>query len=269
MDISGHVLVVGGGSGIGRATALMFAKTGAAGIMIADINIETARNVAAECKNVGMNSSLRVDAVYMDITDETSVDAALRHIGSAFGTIDHCVVTAGVGLTGAIEIADMDVAEFKRVIDVNVTGSFIVTRAMSAFMRQTAQPTDKPSSVARGTIVLMGSGQSFVPFHGMTQYTTAKHAVLGLAKNAAMDNVKHGIRVNCVCPSWVATPMVTRLNAGTPGLEDMINRVVPAGRMASPEEVADAIVFLSSPRSSYVTGISFVVDGGTLLQLRL
>lgn len=74
----------------------MFAKTGAAGIMIADINIETARNVAAKCKNVGMNSSLRVDAVYMDITDEASVDAALSHIGSAFGTIDHCVVTAGV-----------------------------------------------------------------------------------------------------------------------------------------------------------------------------
>ena len=85
---------------------------------------------------------------------------------------------------------DVVVAEFKRVIDVNVTGSFIITRAMSAFMRQTAQPTDTPSSVTRGTIVLMGSGQSFVPFHGMTQYTTAKHAVLGLAKNAGLLNIK-------------------------------------------------------------------------------
>ncbi|KAI0096598.1 NAD(P)-binding protein [Nemania sp. FL0031] len=269
MDISGYVLVVGGGSGIGRATALMFAKNGAAGIIVADINIETARNVAAECKDMGPNSPPRVDAVLMDITDEASVDTALSHVRSTFGKIDHCVVTAGVGLTGASEIADMDVAEFRRVIDVNVTGSFIITRAISAFMRQTAQPTDSTCMVTRGTIVLMGSGQSFVPFHGMTQYTTAKHAVLGLVKNAAMDNVKHGTRVNCVCPSWVATPMVTRLNAGTPGLEDTINRAVPAGRMASPEEVADAIVFLSSPRSSYVTGISFVVDGGTLLQLRL
>ncbi|KAK5630494.1 hypothetical protein RRF57_006209 [Xylaria bambusicola] len=233
--------------------------------------MDTARHVASECMEVGCNSAFRSEAIFMDITDERSVDAALSQTILLFGRIDHCVVTAGVGLTGATEIANMDIAEFKRIIDINLTGSFIATRAVSACMiLQAAQTTDiEKGATTRGTIVLMGSGQSFVPFEGMTHYTVAKHGVLGLTKNAAMDNVKHGIRVNCVCPSWVETPMVERLNAGTPGLEEKIKQAVPMGRMAHPEEIADAIVFLSSPRSSYVTGSSFVVDGGTMLQLRL
>lgn len=86
-----------------------------------------------------------------------------------------------------------------------------------------------------------------------------------LTRVAALDNAAYSIRVNCICPSWVDTPMMQRAIAGVPGLEQMINSMVPLGRMARPEEVADAVIFLCSPRSSYVTGCGFIIDGGTTL----
>ncbi|KAI1355391.1 NAD(P)-binding protein [Xylaria sp. FL0043] len=271
MNVSGYVLIIGGGNGIGKATALGFAREGAIGIMIADIDQQAAGNTALECKAVGVAPSFRSESLYIDITNEATVDQAMKQTMKSFGRLDHCVITAGIALSGATEIADMDVAEFRRVVDVNLTGSFIATRAVSAIMRQAARSeTNEAHNISpQGTIVLMGSGQSLVPFRGMTHYVAAKHAVVGLAKNAAVDNMQHGIRVNCVCPSWVNTPMVAQLTANTAGLEETIRRAVPMGRMANLEEVVDAIIFLSSPRSSYVTGTTLVIDSGTMLQLRV
>ncbi|KAI1743075.1 NAD(P)-binding protein [Xylaria scruposa] len=271
MNISGYVIIVGGGHGIGKAAALKFAKEGAAGIMIADIDQQAANDAALECQSGATNPSFKSESVLTDITDEAAVDAAVLRTVTSFGRLDHCVITAGIALSRATEIADMEVADFRRIIDVNVTGSFIVTRAVSSAMRRIAQSStnEAAGTINHGTIVLMGSGQSLVPFPGMAHYVAAKHAVVGLTKNAAVDNIQYGIRVNCVCPSWVKTPMVVRLTEETPGLGETINRAVPMGRMAELEEVVDAIIFLSSPRSGYVTGTSFIVDGGTMLQLRL
>ncbi|KAI1142780.1 NAD(P)-binding protein [Hypoxylon sp. FL0543] len=271
MDVSGYALIVGGGSGIGKAAALGFAKEGASGIMVADIDLTAATAVAAECKSVASNPGFKAEAVHMDVTSEESVDLATGHTSKAFGRIDYCVTCAGIGTQDAVEISEANVAEFRRFMDVNVIGTFLVTRAVSAIMkRQDPTPVNQPPerAVTRGTIVNMGSGQSFVPGFGQTQYTTSKHAVLGLSRNAALDNVQHGIRVNCLCPSWVDTPLVERAKQGTPGLGEAIDSLVPMGRVARPEEVADAIIFLSSPRSSYVTGSDFVIDGGTILRLK-
>ncbi|KAI0910045.1 NAD(P)-binding protein [Ustulina deusta] len=235
MDISGYTLIVGGGSGIGKAAALVFAKEGAACVM---------------CRATASNPPFQSEGVHIDVTIEGSVDMVTRQILVSFGRLDHCVINAGRGR--GEEISDADIAEFRRVMDVNVTGTFIVTLAVSALVRlncPTTLQTDVPESAATcGMIVLVGSGQSFVPFHGMTQYTASKHAVLGLTKNAAWHPSE------LWCPSWVDTPLVARLNVGTPGLEGFITQAV-----------ANAIIFLSSPRSSYVTGASLIINGGTML----
>ncbi|KAI1405139.1 hypothetical protein F4819DRAFT_494345 [Hypoxylon fuscum] len=262
MDIAGYALIVGGGSGIGRACALGLAKDGASGVMVADLDIDSANEVASACKSSAINPNFRVRSIVVDVTLEESVKHAAEDTAEAFGRIDYCVNCAGIGVQSDREIAEANTAEFTRFMNVNVTGTFHVLRAVSAIMKlQDPKPVSVASTdrgVSRGVIVTMGSASSFVSTPRMVQYTTSKHAVLGLSKNAALDNAAYSIRVNCICPSWVDTPMMQRAIAGVPGLEQMINSMVPLGRMARPEEVADAVIFLCSPRSR---AIGFVTDG--------
>lgn len=153
--------------------------------MIADLDVEAAKRVATETKAVAKNPSLRVEAFQVDVASEDSVNIALEHWGKAFGRLDYCVNCAGIGVEKAAGIANADVAEFMRFLTVNVTGSFLVTRAASAIMvAQEARQTQKGAGSSRGAIVNMASASSFVSTPGMVQYTTSKHAVLGLTKNA-------------------------------------------------------------------------------------
>ncbi|RAL07199.1 SDR family NAD(P)-dependent oxidoreductase, partial [Aspergillus homomorphus CBS 101889] len=116
--------------------------------------------------------------------------------------------------------------------------------------------------IGRGCIINLGSCNSYIPTRGITQYTTAKHAVMGITKNAALDNAVHGIRVNAVCPSWVQGPMMDRALEGSPSLKEEVLKVIPLGRLALPEEVSEAVMFLSSPGASYITGVGWIIDGG-------
>ncbi|TVY83915.1 2,5-dichloro-2,5-cyclohexadiene-1,4-diol dehydrogenase [Lachnellula suecica] len=279
MDINGYALVIGGGNGIGKASALAFAKSGALGVTVADLNLEDARKVAQECTAVAANPKFSVVAQHVDVTSEVSVRETAEHAIQVFGRIDYCVNSAGVspllfhpsmvGVQNALEISDAHVDEFQHMLDTNVTGTFLVTKLVSTVMRsQEARLNDAAMpqrGTTRGTIVNLGSASSFASSPGMAHYTTSKFAVLGLTKNAALDNAVHGIRVNCVCPSWVDTLMVRQAIENVPGLGEQIKSAVPMGRMATPEEVADAVIFMSSPRSSYVTGCRFIIDGGTTL----
>ncbi|PHH61956.1 hypothetical protein CDD81_7705 [Ophiocordyceps australis] len=170
-------------------------------------------------------------------------------------------------------MAEADASEFARFLTINVTGTFNVTRAVSAAMKsQEARPVTVSASctavergVCRGAIVNLGSASSYVATPGLVHYTTSKHAVLGLSKNAALDNIAHGIRVNCLCPTWVDTPMVQKAMASLPDLEPMIKALVPMGRIACVQEVADAALFMCSPRSSYITGSGLILDGGATI----
>ncbi|QSZ36201.1 hypothetical protein DSL72_007327 [Monilinia vaccinii-corymbosi] len=268
MDITGCAFVIGA-SGIGRSCAIAFANAGASSLTVADINLDAALAVAKECQSVSSNPLFRAEGVRIDVTLEDSVKAAIHHAVSTFGRIDYCVNSAGVGVKIAAETAEANVEEFNNMLKVNATGTFIVTRTMSAIMKaQESHPID-PSFPGRGTtrgsIVNLGSASSFVATPKMVQYTASKHAVIGITKNAALDNAAYGVRVNSVCPSWVDTPMMRKAMDDIPGLEKMIESAVPLGRIATAEEVADTVMFLCSPKSSYATGCNLILDGGTTL----
>ncbi|KAL6898670.1 hypothetical protein GGI43DRAFT_428358 [Trichoderma evansii] len=269
MDISGNAFIVGGGSGIGRACALGLAKDGAAGILIADMNVEAAGRVIAECKSVATASNFRAEAIHIDISQEESVKKATDYMVETFERIDYCINCAGIGVQMPLNIAQADLGEFSRFLRVHVEGTFLLVRSASAVMqRQELKPIDAANPArggTRGSIVTLGSGNSFAAAPHLVQYTAAKHAVLGVTKNAALDNAPYGIRVNCVCPTWVETPMIQGARDGGMDIDSWVNKVVPLGRIATAEEVADSVIFLCSPRASYVTGSGFIIDGGTML----
>ncbi|KAF4125698.1 NAD(P)-dependent dehydrogenase, short-chain alcohol dehydrogenase family [Geosmithia morbida] len=269
MNVDGNAIIVGGGSGIGRACAIGFAKDGAAGVLITDLDLNAAEAVAVECGAVATAANFRVEAFQVDITQEESVEAAIKRMLETFGRIDYCVNCAGVGVQVPRLVSEADSTEFRRFLKIHVEGTFSLVRAVSAAMTsQHLRPNGPPGSgrgETRGSIVTLGSGNSFVATPHMVQYTTAKHAILGLTKNAALDMAPHGIRINCVCPTWVETPMIQQARDGGVDIDAWVKGMVPLGRIATAEEVADTVIFLCGPKSSYVTGSGFILDGGTLV----
>ncbi|KAJ0418286.1 hypothetical protein BJY00DRAFT_288263 [Aspergillus carlsbadensis] len=274
MEITGNALIVGGASGIGMACALTLARDGAAGIMIADLDLAAARAVASKCEQIAKSPTFRAEATHVDVTDEGSVKAAAASMASILGRIDYCIHCAGIAQPDHAHVADSDLSELRRELEVNTAGTFLVLREVATIMK--AQELQEIPSLlgdargaTRGVIVVLGSASSYVATPGRGMYTTSKHAVMGLVKSAAIDHIQDGIRVNAVCPSWVNTPMLQQATGANPELEELIRTLVPISRIASAEEVADVVAFLCSPRSSYMVGCGVIVDGGTTLTGRV
>ncbi|KAL9638320.1 MAG: hypothetical protein Q9164_001625 [Protoblastenia rupestris] len=267
MDIDGYALVTGAGSGIGRGCAIAYAVEGAAGVVFADMNKAAAEKAATESLSVATNPKYRALIMQVDVTKEDAVNAMIDETIKEFGRIDYALNSAGIGVQAPAEIAEASTSEYRNFLDVNVFGMFLVVRAESAVMKkQDLKPVNGKNAKRggnRGVIVNMGSCSSYVATPQLGQYTTSKHAVLGLTRNA--DNSRHNVRVNCLCPSWVDTPMVSKAVAGNSSLQALMESAVPMGRIAQVDEIADVVMFLSSPRASYVTGSSWIVDGGTTL----
>ncbi|KAI2618420.1 hypothetical protein GGR54DRAFT_640544 [Hypoxylon sp. NC1633] len=267
MDITGYAFVTGGGNGIGKACCLLFAELGASGVIVADINLEAAQQTVTEAKAVASNPNFRGEAIHVDVSKEESAKNAVAHTVRSFGRIDYCVHSAGIPPRTSDPLSSANFAEFQDLNGVHVNGTFLVVSAVSAAMAsQEPKPVDASSpqrGVIRGTIVVLGSLASLITPPGMVQYSTAKHAVLGLAKSAAIENGPLHIRVNCICPAWIETPLLRRTMDAMTGLDDdALVANIPMGRIGTTKEVAQSAIYLCSSWSSFMTGHALVLDGG-------
>ncbi len=234
------VVLTGAGSGIGAATALRFAAEGAS-VVVSDINGGNAdRVVAAIVRASGRAMAVRADvSVEQDVSD--LVDRAL----SEYASLDVMVNNAGIGETAG-DIDTLDASAWQRTINVNLNGVFYgvkhAVRAMKA-------------KRVKGSIINVSSILGLVGLANAAAYTAAKHGVMGLTKAAALELAAIGIRVNAVNPAFIQTPMIA-------GMEDAVLPLHPMARLGTPEEVAAMICFLASDDASFVTGASYLVDGG-------
>jgi NAD(P)-dependent dehydrogenase (short-subunit alcohol dehydrogenase family) len=242
------VIVTGGGSGIGRATALAFAREGAS-VAVADVSQEKAAAVAAEATGAGG----RALAVACDVSRAEDCDRAVRDTEAAFGPLDVLVNNAGIGASGTVLTTDE--ATFERLMAVNVRGTYLMSRAALAVMVPRR----------RGAIVNAGSIAGVRAVADRAAYVTTKFAVVGLTKAMALDHVKDGIRVNAVCPGTTMTPWIGERLKEAPDPDAAMSVLVarqPMGRLGTAEEMAAAYLFLASDESAFTTGSTLVVDGG-------
>ncbi len=245
-DFTGaHALVTGAGSGIGRAVTLALATSGAT-VVVAD------RDVAGGRQTVDLVTARGGQAQHVEC-DVTSEDAVRAAVAAAVGLsgLDFGVNCAGVAGPGTpTPLDNYAAADFDLLVAVNLRGTFLSTKHEMRAMR----------GRGRGAIVNISSGAGLTGVPGASAYCASKHGVVGLSKSAALDGATDNIRVNAICPGLVDTPMIA---ADRPP-EVSAARIAahPLGRIASPDEIADAVLWLCSDASSFVTGIALPVDGG-------
>lgn len=248
-------LISGAASGIGRAAALLLAREGAR-VAVTDLDGDAAAQLAAfiETKG-GMARSAR-----LDVQREADWEEAIDDTVEAWGTLD--VLVANAGISFARPVAEMTLQEWRRVHAVNLDGVFLGTKHAVRAMRQAGRG---------GSIVIVSSASGIKASAGASAYCSSKAAVRLFAKSVALECAPDGIRVNTVHPAGVVTPMwrtmdffhaLVRERGSEEGAWEELGKSSPMGRMASPEEIAEGILYLCSEGSSYVTGTELVIDGG-------
>ena len=252
MDFTGKVAVItGGGGGIGRATALAFAKAGAK-VVVVDSDAASGEATAGIIKQQGGEAKF----IAADVTKSADVAKYVKETLDSYGRIDCFFNNAGIEGKVA-NTADYDEAMFDRVIGVNVKGVFLGLRhVLPVLLKQKS-----------GSVVNTASVAGLVATPGMPAYVASKHAVIGLTKTASGECARQGVRVNAVCPGPVDTRMIHSLEQQlSPDDPDSVGKryqsVIPSGRYTTPEEIANMVLFLSSDLASNITGAQYVVDGG-------
>jgi NAD(P)-dependent dehydrogenase (short-subunit alcohol dehydrogenase family) len=240
-------LVTGAASGLGLVTAKAFAESGAS-VVLADWNEIAVRSAAEELAAQGHKTL----AIRCDVSDDGQVEAMVEQTASTFGRLDAAYNNAGVQNVVA-ETADQTREDFDRVTAINLRG---VWSCMKFELRQMRKQ-------GSGAIVNCSSIGGLIGAPGRGTYHAAKHGVIGLTKSAALEYAAKGIRINAVCPGLIHTPMADQMMAAgqADALEAMLKEV-PIGRLGRPEEIAAAVLWLSSPGASFVIGHALVVDGG-------
>ncbi len=253
LRLKGKVAVVtGGNSGIGRAAAVLFAKEGAK-VVIAALDSTKGQAVVNEIRQFGGEAIF----VQTDISREDEIKSMVAQAMVKFKRIDILFNNAGIELTKPV--TETTAEELEKVLSVNLKGVFFGCKHAIPYMTRHGG----------GSIINTASTAGIVGFPNMAAYSASKGAVVLLTKQMALDYAKQGIRVNCVCPGAIMTPMVERFINKSPNPEETKKQLAgmhPIGRMGKPEEIANAVLFLASDESSFVTGHSLIVDGGLTAQ---
>ncbi|NQV20643.1 MAG: glucose 1-dehydrogenase [Rhodospirillales bacterium] len=244
-------LVTGGSTGIGRATSLILAQEGAT-VIIADLQDEE----GAKTVNMVTDEGGQAEYHHVDVGNFDEVKALVAGIADRHGALDCAFNNAGIeGPTAKIE--DYSMEDWDRVIRVNLTGVFICMKC------EIEQMITQESG---GSIVSTSSAAGLIGIPGAPGYNASKHGVVGLTKTVALEYASRNIRVNAVCPGFIETPMYDRVTVASVKIRDKLIKTIPARRVAQPSEIGDAVAWLMSDKSSYVTGVSLPVDGGWVAQ---
>lgn len=242
-------LVTGAASGIGRACALRFAQEGAA-VVVADLPgaVEGAEETVEQIRAAGGQAEF----FPCDVASAAANDGLVAHVVRRFGRLDFAHNNAGIGVHRLLhETSDED---FDRVIAVNLRGTFLGMKHQIRAMLDNDMPN-------RGTIVNTSSNAGLRAVTMLSAYAASKHGILGLTKNAAVEYANHGIRVNCVCPGAIMTPL---MSGQPPERQAEILAPQAMTRFGQPAEVAAAVVWLCSEQASFVTGVALPVDAGSV-----
>lgn len=260
----GVAVVTGaGGTGIGNATALAFVEAGCTSLAITDLNPDSLRETAIQI--VEKNPFVNLFEEAGDISDEKFVDSFIANVAEHFDRIDYCVNSAGI-LSKNENSTDMSIEDFDKINNVNYRGCWLTSRAqLKVMLNQEPLPShDASRAPQRGSIVNIASQLGVVARPKAPAYCASKAAVIAMTRSDAIDYSEHGIRVNCICPGVIETPMTTSTPEVTERLKPAID-IAPMKRMGKPSEVADAALFLCSTKASFVQGHAMVVDGGYVI----
>jgi NAD(P)-dependent dehydrogenase (short-subunit alcohol dehydrogenase family) len=251
MDLKNRVAIVtGGAKGIGLATAECLLRQGAE-VMLVDWSADAA-SAAAKSLQGG------VDSVVADISKAADAEKAVKATVDRFGGVDILVNNAGIQTFGDPVTTTEEV--WDKTMNVNLKGHWLMSKyAIPEMLKR-----------GKGAIVNVSSVQGLASQRNVVAYSTSKHAMIGLTRSMAVDMASRGVRVNCVCPGTVNTPMIQsiiQLDSDPERLTNILNKMHPLGRMAQPSEIGEAIAFLASDRASFMTGSIVVVDGGLIVPI--
>ncbi|GHB69378.1 SDR family NAD(P)-dependent oxidoreductase [Persicitalea jodogahamensis] len=243
------VLITGAGSGIGRGTALAFARGGAT-VVVSDISEESGQETVSLIENDGGQGTF----IHCDVANTEQISDLVQLTVEKYGRLDVAINNAGIGGNIA-KLAEVPAAEYEKVMAVNLGGVFF------GMQHQIRQMLTQKSG---GRIVNVASVAGLRAMPGNSVYTATKHAVVGLTKATAMEYARHKIRINAVCPAFTHSAMVDKLFALAPDYEQKLLKNIPLGRYGEPEDIAQAILWLCDPANSFVTGHALPLDGGMM-----
>lgn len=252
MRMQGKVaFITGAGSGIGRAGAVRLAAEGAL-VVVTDRNGEAAGRVAGEIAAAGGQA----EAMALDMTNTEAIRAALAHVIRRHQRLDILHSHAGIQVEGTLEQVTPEQMDASWVL--NVRAHFVAAQAVVEQMR----------SQGGGSIIVTASNSGVQYDAGMIAYTTTKHAAVAMVRQMAKDYARDRIRVNALCPGFIDTPFnagFERQMGGRPELEAYVEGQIPMGRFGTVEEIGEAVLYLASDESNFMTGMAFVIDGGECL----
>ena len=245
------ILVTGGSSGIGEATGQILSQEGAR-VIIVDVQDDAGNQLVEKIVGTGGKAEYK----HMDVTDYDGVRQTIKAIAEKYGSVDGAFNNAGIEGPTA-KISDYENSDWNNVLQVNLTGVYNCIKC------QIDQMLTQPEG---GSIVNTSSAAGLIGIPGATGYNSAKHGVVGLTKTVALEYAAKKIRVNAVCPGFIETPMLHRVTDASIKIREQLIKMVPMKRVAQPSEIGDAVAWLLSEKSTYVTGVALPVDGGWVAQ---